>query len=502
MRTRKLLALLLALVMSLTMGGLTVFGDESGDTEKSSAEAAEPKEPAVSGEPENLTDKTEDADGPTDTDSTDNPNASIKFTEFPANPVKPGDSVRYTIEVDSNGADMEGWFLVISDQLKSDIDKNTQDPEEVPLSNGTATVSYEIPRNFYLADSRNFVNVVLTDGKDEVWGTYHTLAVDYSHYISVQPTLKCAIDFQTEGLVTRQEYPFTVTWTNMADYVIENFAMEVWSEIYDKVGDAYEKGAKPAYKITEHPAGSVVKNESSYAAVEKISIPVGGTIKISGTVSYPEEGISAQLHFNEIINGEDVWQQSTTGFKVNASAGGNGTAQQPGTGTDNSGNVVKDEASGITVSGLEEGVRLSVKPVSKEQQTAIEEKVKKLLGNTKGIKIFDISLLKADKEVRPGQPVKVTMPVPEGFSTNLKLYHQNEQGVLEPVTISVSNSVISFEAKSFSPYVLVDLGAKAANPSDTKSPKTGDTSPMLLYLMLAIAAMSAVGFAERRKMND
>ena len=96
----------------------------------------------------------------------------------------------------------------------------------------------------------------------------------------------------------------------------------------------------------------------------------------------------------------------------------------------------------------------------------------------------------------------MTMPIPEGFSTNLKLYHQNTKGVLEAVNISVKDSNVSFEAKSFSPYVLVDMGAKAANTStNVKSPKTGDTSSMMLYLMLALAAMGSIGFAAKRRMN-
>lgn len=501
MKTRKLPALLLALVMSLTMGGLTVFADESGDagTGENPPTTTEPDD--KSGDPEdseNL-DETEDSIG--SGENTDKPDVSMEITGIPETPVKAGDTISYTVKVEANGADTAGWYVIADDRLKAEIDKSEFPGEKMELNGNTATLTYSIPKDFYISSSKYFVNFKLTDGKKDEYGFENIFAQNFGNVINAVPTLENAIDFQVNGLVTGTAYPFAVTWKNTSDYAIENFSVDIWTEIRDKEGDNYGKNL-PTHKVTEYPAGAVVKQEESSVKVENITIPAGGGIKITGTVSFPAEG-KGQLHFNELFNGAFVNQISTTGFTVNAATGGNGngnTSQQPGTET--SGNTVKDKATGITVSGLEAGVELSVKSVTKEQQTAIEKQVQNILGNTKGIKIFDISLLKDGKEVQPGTPVKVTMPIPQGFSTNLKLYHQNEKGVLEAVNISVKDSNVSFEAKSFSPYVLVDMGAKAANTSvNGKSPKTGDASTMTLYLMLALAAMGSIGFAAKRRMN-
>ena len=366
-------------------------------------------------------------------------------TGIPETPVKAGDTISYTVEVEANGADTTGWYVLIRDALKAEINNSESYEEKVELSDNKVTVTYSIPKDFYISSAQYHISFVLTDGKQDEYGNDNILAQEFSKSINTKKTLENSIDFQLKGLVTGTEYPFSITWTNTVDYDIKDFATSIWTEIYDKQGEAY--GAKPTYKITKYPEGAkVVKQGEGSAEVENITIPKGGNVTVSGTVSYPAEGISAQLHFDEIINGEFISQASTTGFSVGASTGGNGnTSQQPGTET--SGNTAKDKATGITVCGL-------------------------------------------------------TMPIPEGFSTNLKLYHQNTKGVLEAVNISVKDSNVSFEAKSFSPYVLVDMGAKVANTStNVKSPKTGDTSSMMLYLMLALAAMGSIGFAAKRRMN-
>lgn len=509
MKTRKLTALLLTLVMSLTMGGLTVFADESGDvgTDENPPTITEPAEPNDKpGDPEDL-DKTEDLDETEDSmgsgENTDKPDVSIEVTGIPEKPVKAGDTISYTVKVEANGADTTGWYVIANDRLKAEIDKAEIPGEKMDLNGNTATLTYSIPKDFYISSSKYYVDFKLTDGEKDKYGFENIFAQNFGNVINAVPTLENSIDFQVKGLVTDTAYPFAVTWKNTSDYAIKNFSVDIWTEIRDKEGDNYGKNL-PTHKVTGYPEGAVVKQESGSVKVENLTIPAGGSIKITGTVSFPAEG-KGQLHFNELLNGAIVNQISTTGFTVNVSAGGNGndndnTDQKPGTIPDE--NTVKDKATGITVSGVEEGVALSVKAVNKDQQTAIEEQVKKLLGNTKGIKIFDISLLKDGKEVQPGAPVKVTIPIPEGFGTNLKLYHQNEKGVLEAVNISVKDSNVSFEAKSFSPYVLVDMGVKAVNTSvNGKSPKTGDASTMTLYLMLALAAMGSIGFAAKRKVN-
>lgn len=504
MRTRKWLALLLVLVMSLTMGGMTVFADESGDagTQKPSPDQTESAEPT---EPSDNFDDPSDSDTPDDpSGTTEQPNITMHIAGGSlVQPVIPGDRICYTVEIDAEGADMTGWYLLLGDELKAKVEKNDPayesfDFERVELTGNMATIDYTIPEKFFISSSRYSINCILTDGEDE-YGDRNILAQDYNKFIPAIRTLDAyPIVFKTDDVTAGKECPFEITWSNTRNYTVENFSTEIWTEICG--GAAYENGGvTPTYKITEYPAGAVVKQGTGSATVEKINIPSGGVIRIAGTVLYPAQAASGTFHANELINGEFVNQLSTIGFAIGASTGTN-PGQQPGT---DENEAVKDTSTGITVSGVETGVILSVKSVSKEQQESIEETIHKLIGSTKGIKVFDISLLKDGIEVQPGAPVRVTIPIPEGFSTNLKLYHQNKKGELEEVAISVRDSAISFEAKSFSPYVLVDLGAKAANSSTAaaRAPQTGDTSPIMLYLMLALTSMGVIGFVTKRRVN-
>lgn len=492
MRTRKLLALLLVLVMSLTMGGLTVFAQEVKDagTEElppTTAEPADPMEPSDDFDKEPFPEPDE--------------KPSLKIKGVPTEPVKAGDTVSFTVEM--GPGDVDGWYLEVSDSLWDEIeDLMAPGTRRVDLVDGKATVTYKIPDNHFFYDKLYFGRISAIYEKGDTWITVPEISYTLP---SDRIALTGEVEFQTTGLVTGKEYPFTVTWKNESEIAINDFVTDI------NVGGMYgpeESGKKATFKVTSIPEGAVTKQGFRSLSISNLSIPAGKTLKISGTVLFAHASEEGALYFEEKINGKWFDRVGKSGFTVTASTGDNGNgngngdaSQKPDTET--GGNTAKDNTTGIMVSGVEQGVTLSVKSVNKEQQTAIEEQVKKLLGNTKGIKIFDISLLKDGEEVQPGTPVKVTMPVPDGFSTNLKLYHQNEKGVLETVNISVKASTISFEAKSFSPYVLVDMGAKAANTtkSNATSPKTGDASAMMLYLVLALAAMGSVGVVTRRKMN-
>ena len=110
MRTRKLLALLLVLVMSLTMGGLTVFAQEVKDagTEEfppTTAEPADPMEPS------------DDFDKELFPEPDEKP--SLKIKGVPTEPVKAGDTVSFTVEM--GPGDVDGWYLEVSDSLWDDI---------------------------------------------------------------------------------------------------------------------------------------------------------------------------------------------------------------------------------------------------------------------------------------------------------------------------------------------------------------------------------------------
>ena len=219
---------------------------------------------------------------------------------------------------------------------------------------------------------------------------------------------------------------------------------------------------------------------------------------------------------------------------------------------------------GITVIGADEGIELKVKnesAISESLKTALENQVKSLHDNVKGMEIYDIALFKEGEEIHNlDASVRVTIPIPEGFGKNLVVYHEEQEGKLEDMKAAVNdNGTVSFTASRFSPYILVDLGEKGGNTGGGtggntgntggetggntgnsgngtggntgnsgggtggntgvsgngtnvsgskaggntagKAPRTGDASSMTLYLILALAALGSAGILGKRKLN-
>lgn len=503
MRTRKLLALLLAFGMSITMG-VTALADEADNGKNPGVNVT------ASVNTENPGIPTGTAENPSD--STVQSKPTIKVTNLPTAPLIRGQGYGYTVEVDPNGVEgPNGWVIVVKDSL-SPTGKDSE-TEVLRITGPTRVLSAtSVVSNERWKGSDHSIEAILYRKDDD--GNREEMARSEIYPISVRDmNVKGDVEFPTENIVTGKEYPFSVTLTNQEDVECRNVSVDIaanapGSQLYN---------FKPTYNITEYPEGATVELQENngignvYLYIRNFNIPADTTVKIAGTVCFPEERTSVDVRFG--FFGNNFY---TDKFSIKSADGGDeADDQKPGVETEKI--VLKDKNTGITVSGVEKGVELVVKSLSKEQQTAIEEKVEKIDGETKGIKVFDISLLKDGKEIQPVTPVIVTIPLPEGFSTNVKLYHQNEQGVLEPIDISVKDSTISFEAKSFSPYVLVDLGVKNGNSSNTevtdptgtkaadasgsKSPKTGDASSIMVYLVLALAAMGCTGFVMKRKLN-
>lgn len=126
---------------------------------------------------------------------------------------------------------------------------------------------------------------------------------------------------------------------------------------------------------------------------------------------------------------------------------------------------------GITVIGAEEGVELKVKDkssISESLKTALENQVKSLHENIKGMEIYDIALFKEGEEIHNlNTAVRVTIPIPEGFGKNLVVYHEEQEGKLEDMKAAVNdNGTVSFTASRFSPYILADLGENGGIPAE------------------------------------
>lgn len=189
--------------------------------------------------------------------------------------------------------------------------------------------------------------------------------------------------------------------------------------------------------------------------------------------------------------------------------------------------ILVDKQSGITVSGVEKGVTLEVEALTKAKEAEIQSKLEQMIreGAVEGIQgikdilFFDITLKKDGVEYHPGTSVQVTIPIPEGFSKNLAVFHQKSDNSLERMEITVHDASVSFMTESFSPYAIADLGedgisgkpgtgvnaGTGANGNtgkdvSKKAPKTGDTASVVLYMVLILSAFAVSMRMMRRKL--
>ena len=118
------------------------------------------------------------------------------------------------------------------------------------------------------------------------------------------------------------------------------------------------------------------------------------------------------------------------------------------------------------------GVQTCALPIS-EMLGAIAEKIKEALGVTEGVEVtednssvLDIKLVKgeADEEVQLEEDVVVSIPKPEGYSNNLKLFHNRKDGLTEINFTFKEEKELVFRTGEFSHFTVVDLGEPAAEP--------------------------------------
>ena len=126
----------------------------------------------------------------------------------------------------------------------------------------------------------------------------------------------------------------------------------------------------------------------------------------------------------------------------------------------------KDESTGISATGqgIAESVRLyasTVKDDTEEYKTEYESIAQSMeeLGAT-AFSVYDIKLLdEQENAVQPeeGNPVTVTVPLPEGYSDNVKVYHMDSEGNLEELGCTVQENTVNFQTSGFSLFVIADF---------------------------------------------
>ena len=125
-----------------------------------------------------------------------------------------------------------------------------------------------------------------------------------------------------------------------------------------------------------------------------------------------------------------------------------------------------DVATGISVTGqgIAENVRLyasTVKDDTEGYKTEYESIAQSMeeLGAT-AFSVYDIKLLdEQENAVQPeeGNPVTVTVPLPEGYSDNVKVYHMDSEGNLEELGCTVQENTVNFQTSGFSLFVIADF---------------------------------------------
>lgn len=127
----------------------------------------------------------------------------------------------------------------------------------------------------------------------------------------------------------------------------------------------------------------------------------------------------------------------------------------------------KDESTGVEISAeqgvFQKGTEISIKYVSNKSETG--ELVKKALDGTSGrFVVFDISAMNVSEAVQPDGTVKVTFPIPAGYSKDVAVFYVGEDGKCEKLDTVRSEDGTSAEAtlSHFSIYVLADLAVKHA----------------------------------------
>ena len=126
----------------------------------------------------------------------------------------------------------------------------------------------------------------------------------------------------------------------------------------------------------------------------------------------------------------------------------------------------KDESTGISATGqgIAESVRLYASTVNddteeyKTEYESIAQSMEELGAAT--FSVYDIKLLdEQENAVQPeeGNPVTVTVPLPEGYSDNVKVYHMDSEGNLEELGCTVQENTVNFQTSGFSLFVIADF---------------------------------------------
>lgn len=162
-------------------------------------------------------------------------------------------------------------------------------------------------------------------------------------------------------------------------------------------------------------------------------------------------------------------------------------------------------------------VKVQQDEIAQIEQNAIEEKVTSELGTDAKVQYLDVSIvLKAgDEELgtlnKLEEEITITVAIPEELKAEGRTYKviRNHNGVVDVLdTVVNEDGTISFKTDRFSTYALAYADkeetttnpvVKPATPStDTKAPQTGDSSSVMIYVVMCFVALAAIVAVRKR----
>ena len=160
--------------------------------------------------------------------------------------------------------------------------------------------------------------------------------------------------------------------------------------------------------------------------------------------------------------------------------------------------TAKDEATGIVIEADEgvfvEGAQLVVEEIKGEADTRLETAQNALKEISDRFVAYDLSVVLNGGKVNPNGKVKVTFNIPEGFSSNVKLFYIDDNGAAEEQDAQVNDDgTVTAELSHFSTYALCDMESTETTDITTdKADTSKQNGNTMLWVIIAVAAVVVI----------
>ncbi len=168
--------------------------------------------------------------------------------------------------------------------------------------------------------------------------------------------------------------------------------------------------------------------------------------------------------------------------------------------------TAKDDATGAIFEAdagvFTEGTTLSVEELGQDNPSyASAENV--LKDTCKDFKLYDVSASRNGADVQPNGELTVTLPIPDGFGTDVALYLLSSDGTAEPIEVTVSADGKTLTAKltklgelaigKLGNGVSDDVPGDVSTDAPTAEEPAGGKTSVVLYIVLAAIVLAAGG---------